>query len=76
MKEPSSALTTTTDEELKSNEMSMSTCSLRQSVVRESEKGVRHSELIEDEEDVMEPNAYVERDPKDILLHLKEYCKK
>ena len=66
-------------EEQKSNEVpaesEVHTQRPQSSFMRESERSITESELIEDEEDFMEPNAYVERDPKDILVQLMEYCK-
>ena len=42
----------------------------RQSTQRE----VQNSEIIEDDENMFLPNAYLEQDPKPILLLLADYC--
>ena len=44
-------------------------------ITRESANDtISGAELIQDEEDVREPNAFVSNDPKPIFIKLTEYC--
>jgi len=40
-----------------------------------AEKIVFKEELLDDEENITDPNAYIEYDPKPILLKLEQYSK-